>query len=741
MVGGRRIIILILTLYLLIGTAFALIFPLGEAPDEPGHFAYMRFLSLNKKLPVLKPEEPAAAHHPPAYYTLIGALVSTFIEGNLHLYRNPLFDWGWKTPHFIRGPEHSFPWQGDHLAWYIARFVSLLLGLGTLLTIYIIGRHVFGSEMAAVACVAYAALNPQFIYLNSYVNNDLFATLAGTLLILAALIFYASPTFKNAVFSAITISLAALAKPTALALLPGLILALVLRWRHFRWKILAILGLIPVLLSGWWFLRNLKLYGDLIALSALRVALYPNYYAAPLSISELIRLLPLMFTQTFKSTWGYFGWLTLPLPDRLFSIILISHIAAALGLLAKSRNLVKEPRAWILGLSGLGLLFSFLQYNRIANSSGWQGRFLFPAISVMAIAFVDGWRYWFRGKDQILALLLTGAGVSLSLYALVGLILPVYQPPQFLSSEANIPNRMDVAFEGGLHLIGYELPIKKVKPGSPLKLALYWKIEDSTAPAYRVKITAYTFTGECVIPTVESFLMKRYPTPLWKQGMIVKDELHLKVERNIEQVVAPITVFVFQGLDLKPVQRLDKPDNKIELAWVAVGPKSGPRVNPEKQQEVSFGDGLIRLTGYAIQSEPIGASERITVTLYWRAEKPVEYDYQVFVHLLNERGELIAQHDGPPRLGLYPTSAWSPGEMVVDEHPITVPQNCTGKARLLTGLYSLETLERLTVKDWKGVEFPVRAVPLGEIDCHKVGKQLTAHHFAITIVACKNWLR
>jgi len=71
MVGGRRIIILILTLYLLIGTSFALIFPLGEAPDEPGHFAYTRFLSLNKKLPVLKPEEPAAAHHPPAYYTLI----------------------------------------------------------------------------------------------------------------------------------------------------------------------------------------------------------------------------------------------------------------------------------------------------------------------------------------------------------------------------------------------------------------------------------------------------------------------------------------------------------------------------------------------------------------------------------------------------------------------------------------------------------------------------------------------
>lgn len=713
----------ILCLYLVIGIAFALAFPLGEAPDEPGHFTYIRYLALNRKLPVLKPiyaeNETVAAHHPPAYYALMATVVGPFVDGNLHLYRNPLFDWGWKTPHFLRGPAHSFPWQGDHLAWYIARFASLLLGLSTLLMIYVIGRHTFGSEMAAVACVAYVALNPQFIYLNGYTNNDLLATLAGTMLILAALIFYHNPTLLNATFSAIAVSLAALAKPTSLALVPGLFLALILRWRHlpakFKPKILAILCLIPVLLSGWWFLRNLALYGDPMAISALKVTFHQNCYPAPLSIPELIRLFRPMFTQTFKSSWGYFGWLTLPLPDQVFLVIFALHVVAALGLLAKMGSLIKKPEAWILMLSGLSLFASFLQNNRIMTSTGWQGRFLFPAISVMAIAFIAGWRYWFSGKDHVLALLLSCAGISLSIYALMGLVLPVYQPPQFLPPEANIPNRIDVAFGGGLHLVGYELPVKKVKPGSPLELTLYWKVENPSAPAYRARITAYTFTGDCVIPTVESFLMKRYPTILWKQGMIVKDELNLKVEKGIEQVTAPITAFVFQGLDLQPAQRLDNPDNKVEITWVAIGPRSQPLVTPEKQYEATFGDGIIRLTGYTIQGGPIKAGGTITVTLYWKAEKEVNSDYQVFVHLLNEKGELIAQHDGPPRSGLYPTSAWSARETVVDEHPITIPADYTGKAKLVVGLYSLGTMERLTVKTRDGVEFPDRALPLEEV--------------------------
>ncbi|MCS7286326.1 MAG: glycosyltransferase family 39 protein [Anaerolineae bacterium] len=723
----KKLLVFVLTLYLVMGVTFAVIFPLGEAPDEPGHFTYVRYVALEQKLPVLKPKyeenETVAAHHPPAYYVLVAALTSPFIDGNLRLYRNPLFDWGWKATHFIKGPEHSFPWRGDHLAWHVARFISLALGLVSLRIIYLAGRRLLGSEWAAVACVAYVGLNPQFIYLHSYVTNDVLATLAGTLLVFSALNFYHRPTVINALFSAIAISLAVLAKLTAVAMLPALILAFILSWRRLsarsRMQILAILISVPALLSGWWFVRNLKLYGDLTGLNMLRVTLARNYYESPLGISELIRLLRPMFEQTFKSSWGYFGWLTLPMLDWIFLAIFIAHVVAAAGIIMKLKGLLNKPEAWIIGLSWAGLLVSFLNYNRIANSSGWQGRFLFPAVSVVAVAFIAGWRYWLSKRDQVLSLLVTGAGTSLTIYALVALILPVYLPPQFLPADISLRNRIDIPFEGGLRLIGYELPLKKFKPGDSLKLTLYWKLDVPSSVAYRVKVTAYTFTGECVIPTAESFLFRRYPVPLWKHGMIVKDEYRLHIEEDVEQVTAPLTLFVLQGHNAQPVPRLDRPEgsreNKAEITWITVGTRRGPTDEPERKLEAVFGDEMIRLLGYTLHGEPVRAGGTITVTLYWKAEKPVEFNYHVFVHALNEKGELIAQHDSPPRSGLYPTSVWSPKEIIVDSHPLTVPQDYEGKIKLLVGLYSLETMERLKVRSKEGVELLDRAVPLGEV--------------------------
>lgn len=728
LIAQRGLLTFVLTLYIAAGIALAVVFPLGEAPDEPAHFTYIRYLALEKKLPILKPRyednETVAAHHPPGYYALAAALTSPFIDGNLRLYLNPLFDWGWKATHFINGPEHSFPWRGDYLAWHVARFISLTLGLVNLGIIYFVGRNLFNSGWMAVACVAYVALNPQFIYLHSYVNNDVLATLAGTLLVFSALNFYHRPTVVNAFFSALAISLAVLAKPTAVAMLPGLILAFILSWRRLsarkRAEVLVILLSIPALLSGWWFVRNLKLYGDFTGLIMLRVTLAPNYYESPLRIPELIRLLYPMFKQTFKSSWGYFGWLTLPMPDWIFLAIFIAHLVAAAGLVLKLRTSLKEPAVWIIGLSGAGLLVSFLNYNRIANSSGWQGRFLFPAVVVVAVAFIAGWRYWFRKKDSVLSLAVAGAGAFLTIYALVALILPVYLPPKFLPANISLPNRMDIPFEGGLRLIGYELPLKKFNPGDSLRLTLYWKLDVPSSVAYRVKVTAYTFTGDCVIPTEESFLFRRYPVPMWKYGMIVRDEYRLRIMEDIEQVTAPLTLFVLQGKDSQPVPRLDRPEgsgeNKAEIAWITVGPRKGPKDEPERKLEAVFGDGMIRLLGYTLQGEPIRAGGTFTVTLYWKAEKPVGSNYQIFVHALSEEGKLIAQHDGTPRSGLYPTSVWSPNEIVVDAHPITVPQDYEGKIRLLVGLYSLETMERLIAKSEKSVEFPDRAVPLGEVD-------------------------
>jgi hypothetical protein len=89
-------------------------------------------------------------------------------------------------------------------------------------------------------------------------------------------------------------------------------------------------------------------------------------------------------------------------------------------------------------------------------------------------------------------------------------------------------------------------------------------------------------------------------------------------------------------------------------------------------------------------------------------------DYTVFVHLRNAAGTTVAQRDGQPLEGNYPTSHWQAGETVIDPFSLPVPDDLPpGRYTLLAGLYRLDTLERLTVADDASGE---NAVVLGEMD-------------------------
>jgi hypothetical protein len=74
-------------------------------------------------------------------------------------------------------------------------------------------------------------------------------------------------------------------------------------------------------------------------------------------------------------------------------------------------------------------------------------------------------------------------------------------------------------------------------------------------------------------------------------------------------------------------------------------------------------------------------------------------DYTVFVHLLDETDQLVAQHDGQPWWQVkIPTSSWQQGETVLDQHTLQLPPELpAGTYRLQTGVYYWETLERLSV--------------------------------------------
>jgi hypothetical protein len=88
----------------------------------------------------------------------------------------------------------------------------------------------------------------------------------------------------------------------------------------------------------------------------------------------------------------------------------------------------------------------------------------------------------------------------------------------------------------------------------------------------------------------------------------------------------------------------------------------------------------------------------VAFTLYWEGTGPHAHlvDYNVFVHLIDAAGQLVATADGPPRGGSYPTGAWLPGDIVPDERRLALPSELpSGSYELRVGLYRPETGERL----------------------------------------------
>ncbi len=126
------------------------------------------------------------------------------------------------------------------------------------------------------------------------------------------------------------------------------------------------------------------------------------------------------------------------------------------------------------------------------------------------------------------------------------------------------------------------------------------------------------------------------------------------------------------------------------LGWVRL---RGYAVRPSG--EVTFG-GAAKLIGYELTPRAPKPGEQVRLTLYWRCLAPLDKDHQVFVHLVDADYKFVAQHDGPPAEGKAPTTIWSPGMTIVDQHTLQIAADAKpGEYDLRVGMYELATMARL----------------------------------------------
>jgi 4-amino-4-deoxy-L-arabinose transferase-like glycosyltransferase len=208
--------------------AYTRITPLGASPDELSHLHYITGISDHLRLP---PADEPERQQPPLYY-LLGAIVARLTGDDARL----------------------------------IRLVSVVLGVLTILTVYLVARRLFPLRpYLAVGAAGLVALLPETQYLAGAINDDNLAWLAGALLVLAGVVVMQSGVLSTrlALGAGLAVALAVLAKETVWVLALLLLVIVVVRFRRqLRALQIAALVLPSVVLAGWWFVRNAVAFGS-----------------------------------------------------------------------------------------------------------------------------------------------------------------------------------------------------------------------------------------------------------------------------------------------------------------------------------------------------------------------------------------------------------------------------------------------------------------------------------------------
>ena len=128
--------------------------------------------------------------------------------------------------------------------------------------------------------------------------------------------------------------------------------------------------------------------------------------------------------------------------------------------------------------------------------------------------------------------------------------------------------------------------------------------------------------------------------------------------------------------------------NSIRFATYAVPMNlSG---TPEVKSGARFGES-ITLDGYALPAAQLQAGDILQIDLFWRTDAPLRERYKVFVHVLDQNGQIVAQTDREPGGGQQPTTNWASNELIVDRYGVLIPADTPpGTYAIEIGLYGFD---------------------------------------------------
>ena len=717
----------LLVVFALLGLVYSVTVPLFEAPDEPWHFNYVLYVAQGHGLPSMLNNDSGAYQEvgqPPLYYLIAGLVTAPIPTDDLRglTLHNPGF--GYQAPGTVNDNKNlmvhtereAFPWRGATLAIHLARLVSLVFGALAVLAAWGLAREVSpDSDLIPLATAALVAFTPQFVFISSVVSNDSSAAALSTAALWAvARMMRLGVTYRRAALTGLFIGLASLTKTSTVLLGLFALFAVFLGQPNLRTvkdvrntptalRALTVLVLSALAVGGWWYARNGLLYRDPLGLGV-----HLNTpWARPeqISLAAVLPTLPL----AYRSFWGAFGWGNVEMSPIIYYLIAGLVLVSLVGWIAprsKAQPLTATAAFRTLLMCSLwcGAVFvSFLRWNQQVEAP--HGRLLFPVIGAFALLLVAGLARLPR-PHVVLGIVVVGFFL-LSLAVPFVYIRPAYARPELVPAEEVAIRHAKQSFVvrpliygNEARLVGLALDRSSVSPGEWLNVTLCWS---ATRPITRnLTVFVHVLGRENLVVGARNTWpgLGRFPTSLWPVGQAFCDTLPVRVEASAP---VPELYGIEAGLyEAKTEDRLEAVDAAGQpvvppiVGQVRIAPVQPLHLSSQRAVQADFGS--VQLIGFDAPDQA-RSGEQVPLRLYWRASATLIQDYTVFVHLLDATGQLVTQADARPRSGAYPTSAWAAGDVIPDDHALSLPANLApGRYTIRVGLYLSPNGPRLLLK-------------------------------------------
>ena len=553
------------------------------------------------------------------------------------------------------------------------------------------------AELLALAAAALVALNPQFIYQSAAINNDVVAALFGAALLLACVVVLQDGLgLRRLAGLGIVAGLALLSKLQVAAIGPAVALSLALAarpglrdtgpprrpwrlsWLGASFRAMLIVGIITGIVCGWWYVRNLRLYGEITGMSK------QGEMWGGRDAGNNLWAIRQGFPYLWSSLWGRFGYGQIPIPGTLTTGMLLICTVSLAGLLRVRRQRLAPGVLATLGLAIISLVAS-VAYYMAQQPAGAMGRFLFPVLPAFAVLLVAGFNTWVQSPARTHTIITTGMGLF-AVVALFGYLWPAvtYPPRKVLPAEATAPPLQaqvgDVA-----RILTATVDQDEVAPGDAVFVRVNWEPLRWTEEPLTVFVHLIDEAGIVVAQRDTWPGLSRAATTSWRAGIPFVDTYRVDLP---ETLYSPNTLTVSIGLYGSTVGRVPitvsdtaaastVAVDSLPIGTLTVSRQDGAWANPI---DVNFGN-EIRLVGYEITPRVVNPGGTATLTLTWDLPAPPAVDPYIFAQVVDADWNVWGSNDGG-----HPE--WRTG-IVADTRRITlIPETPAGSYPVNVGLVS-----------------------------------------------------